>query len=208
VKQCSAFAAAAVVTVVACTAAALPVLMPLSAVAQANPTMTNVIPEGGASAVQGKVQSVDPNTRTITIAPSSGTALPLVAPANVGIDNLEPGDVVSAHYTRAVAFLLVPPGAEERPGSMTATVDQAARRPGQIGPQATEIRGAVTKINGPRSFDIVDAGGGGVYTVQVTDPARVALVQQLKVDDRLTVSVGPLVLTSLAKCGPFGLVCG
>jgi len=183
--------------------------MPSRAVAQANPTMSNVIPEGGSSAVSGKVQSVNPNTRTITIASSSGPPLPLVAPATVGIDNIEVGDVVSAHYTRSVAFLLVPPGAEERPGSTTATVDQtAARRPGQIGLQATEIRGAVTKIDGPRSFDVVDATGGGVYTVQVTDPARVALVQQLKVVDRLTVSVGPLVLTALAKCGPFGLICG
>jgi hypothetical protein len=140
--------------------------------------------------------------------PSSGPALPLVAPASIALDNLEAGDKFSAHYTRSVAFLLASPGTGERPGSTTATVDQTARKPGQIGPQAAEIRGAVTKINGPRSFDIVDTTGGGVFTIQVTDPARVALVQQLKVGDNLTVSVGPLVLTSLAKCGPFGLICG
>jgi hypothetical protein len=195
-------------TAVFCASVVVPIMLPSRAVAQANPTMTNVIPEGGSSAVDGKVQAVDPNARTITIVPSSGPALPLVAPASIGLDNIETGDKVSAHYTRSVAFLLASPGAGERPGGTTATVDQTARKPGQIGPQATEIRGAVTKINGPRSFDVVDATGGGVYTIQVTDPARVALVQQLKVGDSLTVSVGPLVLTSLAKCGPFGLICG
>jgi hypothetical protein len=179
-------------TAVFCASVVVPIMLPSRAVAQANPTMTNVIPEGGSSAVDGKVQAVDPNARTITIVPSSGPALPLVAPASIGLDNIETGDKVSAHYTRSVAFLLASPGAGECPG----------------GPQATEIRGAVTKINGPRSFDVVDATGGGVYTIQVTDPARVALVQQLKVGDSLTVSVGPLVLTSLAKCGPFGLICG
>jgi len=195
-------------TVAFCASVVVPIMLPLPAAAQANPTMTNVIPEGGSSAVDGKVQAVDPNARTITIAPSSGPALPLVAPARVGLDTIEAGDKVSAHNTRSVAFLLASPGTGERPGDTTATVDQTAHKPGQIGPQATEIRGGVTKINGPRSFDIVDTTGGGVFTIQVTDPARVALVEQLKVGDSLTVSVGPLVLISLAKCGPFGLVCG
>jgi hypothetical protein len=195
-------------TAVLCTSLVVPMMLPSRAAAQANPTMTNVIPEGGSSAVDGKVQAVDPNARTITIVPSSGPALPLVAPASIALDNLEAGDKVSAHYTRSVASLLASPGTGERPGGTTTTVDQTARKPGQIGPQAAEIRGAVTKINGPRSFDIVDTTGGGVFTIQVTDPARVALVQQLKVGDNLTVSVGPLVLTSLAKCGPFGLICG
>jgi hypothetical protein len=103
-------------TAVLCASIALPVMLPARASAQVNPTMTNVIPEGGNSAVSGKVQSVNPNTRTITIAPSSGAALPLVAPASVGIDNIEAGDMVSAHYTRSVAFLLASQGTGERPG--------------------------------------------------------------------------------------------
>lgn len=206
-KQSSALVAVAVATSVACGAAVLSVAAPPRAFAQSNPTMSNVIPEGGKGAVSGKVQSVNADTRTIVIAPSSGQALPVVAPTGFDLGSVEAGDMVSAHYTRSVAFLLVPPGAEERPGSTSGTVDRAARTPGHIGPQATEIRGAVTKVNSANSFDIVDASGGGVYTVQVSNPARATLVQQLKVGDRLTVSVGPLMLTDLAKCGPLGLVC-
>jgi hypothetical protein len=66
------------------------------------------------------------------------------------------------------------------------------------------LKGVVTQLNGPSSFDLVDASGGGVYTIQVTNPARVALVQQLKVGDTVTVDVTPLILTSVAKCGWFG----
>jgi hypothetical protein len=38
----------------------------------------------------------------------------------------------------------------------------------------------------------------------VTDPARVAQMSQIAVGETITVSVGPLVLTAIAKCGWFG----
>jgi hypothetical protein len=43
-----------------------------------------------------------------------------------------------------------------------------------------------------------------VYTIQVTDPARLALVKTLKVGDTVAISVGALTLTAVAKCGWFG----
>jgi hypothetical protein len=200
-------AAATAATAVLCASAVIPAMLPTRASAQANPTMTNVIPEGGSYSVRGKVEAIDPAARTLTIMPESNTPLPMTAAPGVDLGDIEAGDTVSAHYSRAVAFLIASPQAQPPPRGATGTVDQAARTPGGIGPQATQLTGAVTKLNSANSFDVVDAGGGGVYTVRVTDPARVALVRQLKVGDTVTVSVGPLVLTSIAKCGWFGLGC-
>jgi hypothetical protein len=201
------FLIASSATALLCATAALPVTLPTRAAAQANPTITNVIPEGGNYSAKGKVQAVDPAARTLTIMPESGAPLPMTAGPGVNLAEIEVGDTVSAHYSRSVAFLMANPqaGMSQRAGADT--VDRAAGAPGGIGPQATELTGAVMKVNGPDSFDVVNASGGGVYTVKVTDPSRVALVQKLKAGDTVTVSVGPLVLNSVAKCGFFGLVC-
>jgi hypothetical protein len=66
------------------------------------------------------------------------------------------------------------------------------------------IVGRVVKLDGPSSFDVVNANGGGVYTIKVTNPTRQAAFKLLKVGDSVTVSVSPLIVTSIAKCGLFG----
>jgi hypothetical protein len=169
--------------------------------------MTNVIPDGGSFAVKGNVQAIDPGARTLTIAPSSGSPLPLTTAPGVSIDNLSTGDTVSAHYTRAVTFVVGTPNVAVPATEDTKTIGQVAQTPGGIGPNAAVISGTVVKLNSASSFDVVNVNGGGVYTIQVTDPARLAIVKILKVGDSVTVSIGPLVLTSVAKCGLFGLVC-
>jgi hypothetical protein len=200
------FLAASTSTALLCASAVLPAMQPTRAGAQANPTMTNVIPEGGNYAVQGKVQAINPGAGTLTIMPASNTPLPMTAGPGVNLANanIEVGDTVSAHYTRSVAFEMASPQTRVSDRGASETLGQLARKPGGVGPGAMNLKGVVTQLNGPSSFDLVDASGGGVYTIQVTNPARVALVQQLKVGDTVTVDVTPLILTSVAKCGWFG----
>ncbi len=61
------------------------------------------------------------------------------------------------------------------------------------------------KVDNANSFDVVNPTGGGVYTIQTTDPARAALIQTLKAGDSIAVSIGPLIVNSIAKCGVLGL---
>jgi hypothetical protein len=65
------------------------------------------------------------------------------------------------------------------------------------------VVGRVVKLDGARSFDLVNANGG-VYTIKTFDPTRQAAVGLLKVGDSVTVSASPLIVTSIAKCGLFG----
>jgi hypothetical protein len=173
--------------------------------APANPTMSNVIPDGGNFAVAGRVHAINPAARTLTIAPSSGQPVALTAPAGISLEGLSAGDHVSAHYTRAVTFVVGTPDASTP--RATQTVGQMARTPGGIGAGASVIVGRVIKVDGPGAFDIVNVDGGGEYTVRSTDPTRVAALRAVKAGDSVTASVGALTLTSLARCNLFGLIC-
>lgn len=187
-----------------CAAAFTPVVLSTPAAAQANPTMTNVIPDSGSFAAQGKIQAINPGAGTLTIINASGTSLPFTVAPGVSLANLATGDTVSVHYSRSVTFVVGTANVAVPPNTATSTVGQVAKTPGGIGPEAAVISGSVVKLNSPSSFDVVNVNGGGVYTIQATDPTRLAIVKLLKVGDSVTVSVGALVLTSVAECGWFG----
>jgi hypothetical protein len=171
----------------------------------ANPTMTNVIPDGGTGAIQGKVQALDPNNRQITIVSSSTNApTTLVVAPHVRLDDINTGDSVSAQYSRTVFFVITGRGAQAPAPSKT--VEQFAHTPGGIPPEGLQLAGTVIKINPGHSFDVVNPNGGGVYTVQVTNPQRIAMLSTIKVGDTVAVSVSPLTVDSLTECGFFGCI--
>jgi hypothetical protein len=58
-------------------------MLPTRVAAQANPTITNVILEGGNYSARGKVQAVDPAARTLTSMPEANTPLPMTAAPGV-----------------------------------------------------------------------------------------------------------------------------
>lgn len=186
---------------------AIPLLSVPSAHAQGappHPEMSNVIPDGGWGGIEGKIGAIDLHTRVLTIAPKSGYAVQMHAGPEVRLDDLEVGDDVDAIFTRNVLWLVTPSNQESAAGQTT-TVGAVAHAPGGPGPLATQINGRVTKIdNSGHRFDIVDATGGGVYTVVVTDPARYAMMDALQVGSGLTVMMSPLTITTLEKCGWFG----
>jgi hypothetical protein len=201
------FLAATTALAFACATAFLPLMAPREAAAQDNPTMTNVIPAGGHYSVQGKLQSLDQAAMTLTLVSDKGGTLPItIGPeAEDDVSNVSVGDVVNVHYTRSVTFVAGSPNVNVSNVPATATVGQVAQTPGGIGPNAATIVARIVKVDGTNSFDVVNANGGGIYTVKVTNPARQQALKMLKVGDSVTVSVGPLIATSVAKCGVFGM---
>src|SRR4051794_11173750 len=166
--------------------------------------MTNVVPEGGDYAAQGKVQALDPGALTQTLAPENSSPVPMTIAPGVDLSDVAVGDVASVHYTRSVTFVVGTPNVSVSKVAATATVGQVAQTPGGIGPDGATVVGRVVKRDAPSSFDVVNANGGGIYTINVANPARQAAAQMLKVGDSVTVSVSPLIVTSIAKCGLFG----
>jgi hypothetical protein len=145
----------------ACSAALAPLILPASVAAQPNPTMTNVIPDGGNFATQGKIQALDPGASTLTIVPESSPPIPMTVAPGVNLTDISVGDVASVHYTRSVTFVVGSPNVAAP--QATTTVGQVAQTPGGIGAGASTIAGRVVKLNGPTSFDVVNANGGGIY---------------------------------------------
>jgi Cu/Ag efflux protein CusF len=168
----------------------------------AHPTMTNIIPDGGTGAIQGRVQAMDPDNRQITIVSSSNAPTTFVVAPHVRLDDIKTGDSVSAQYSRTVFFVITGRGAQA-PAPST-TVEQFAHTPGGIPPEGLQLAGTVIKVDAGHSFDVVNPTGGGVYTVQVTNPQRIAMLSTIKVGDTVAVSVSPLTVDSLTECGFFG----
>ena len=66
----------------------------------------------------------------------------------------------------------------------------------------TQISGLVVGIRpAAHTVDVANPTGGGVYTIQASDPSRDALIDSLKVGDMVTAVVGPPLATSIESEG-------
>jgi Cu/Ag efflux protein CusF len=166
--------------------------------AQDNPTLTNVVPESASITIHAKIQAIDPSTRQVTLTGRSGTSVTTVAGPNVRLELLKVGDTVNAKYYRAVAFLVSQPGTPAPEDQMTQMIAQPVQAPGGIGVRTTRVSGLVVGIDmAAHSLDVVNPSGGGVYTLDVTDPARIASLSQLKVGDTVTAVVSQALAVSI-----------
>lgn len=164
------------------------------AVAQGNLTAKNVIPESAGVSLIATIKSIDPATREVALEGQSGATVRLTAGPAVRLDLLKVGDVVNAKYYRSVGFLVSPPqenGQTPVPdASMTEVLARPAQAPGGIGLRLTKISGIVVGLDlAAHTIDLTSAGGGPVYTVEVTDPARIAALSQMQIGDIITAVV-------------------
>jgi hypothetical protein len=184
-------------------ATALTPALPRPAAAQANPSISNAIPASELATLYGKITHINPKTRSITLRGRSGVSVTIIAGPAVRLELLKTGDTVTAKYYRSVAFLVVPPsggGGTPAPANdgMAALLAQPAQAPGGIGVRVTKITGMVVGIDlAANRLDLVNPTGGGVISVDVTDPARIAAMAQLKVGDRITAVVSEALAVSV-----------
>lgn len=201
--MCSSLArSTALATMLACASIVAPVALPHPAAAQANPTMKNVIPESAAMTIHAKIQAINPTTREITLQGRSGTTVTVTAGPVVRLDMLKVGDTVNAKYYRSVAFELSTPqagnAAPQSNDEMMQITAQQAQAPGGVGVRLTKVQGLVVGIDeAAHSLDVVNPSGGGIYTINVTDPARIAMLSQVKVGDTITAVVSQALAVSV-----------
>jgi len=172
------------------------------AAAQQHPVLKNVIPESASMTIQAKIIGVNPSTREVTLQGRSGNTMTVTAGPVVRLDMLKLGDTVNAQYYRSVAFgLSAPKGGDQAPQSkdgMIEMTDQPAEAPGGIGVRIIRVQGLVVGIDRTaNSFDMVNPSGGGVYTIEVTNPERIARLSEVKVGDTITAVVSQAVAVSI-----------
>jgi hypothetical protein len=180
---------------------ALPALSDRAA-AQANPTLSNVVPESAAVTVHAKITAIDPSTRAVTLVGASGNAITVAAGPLVRLDLLKVGDRVNAKYYRSVGFVVNPPaggnGVPVSNDQIQQLTAQPAQAPGGVGVRLTEVSGTVVGLDlAAHSIDLVNPSGGAIYTVDVTDPARIALLGTLKLGDTITAVISQALAVSI-----------
>jgi hypothetical protein len=171
--------------------------LPVPALAQGS-QFSNAIPESAAITLQAKIRSIDPANRHVTLVGGSGQVVVLTAGPSVRLEMLKSGDTVNVKYYRSVVFLLVPPGAPVQENQISDLVVQNAQAPGGYGIQRIRVSGLVVGMDmAAHSIDVVNPAGGGVYTIDVTDPARQMAMSALKVGDTITAVVSQALAVSI-----------
>jgi len=172
------------------------------AAAQQHPVLKNVIPESASMTLQAKITAINPSTREVTLRGRSGNTVTVTAGPVVRLNMLKIGDTVNAQYYRSVAFgISAPKGGNEAPRSkdgMVELADQPAEAPGGVGVRLIRVQGLVVAIDrAANRFDVVNPSGGGVYTIEVTNPERIAKLSEVNVGDTITAVVSQAVAVSI-----------
>jgi Cu/Ag efflux protein CusF len=194
-------ASAAVAAIIAVTASVTTLAIPHRAAAQST-TMQNVIPQSEEVTLQAKIKKIDATTRAVTLESPSGQKVTVTAGRLVRLNLLKVGDTVNAKYFRSVAFAVNgPSGGNGTPMSndqMAAVAAQPVQAPGGVAVGMIKISGTILEIDlASNSLSIVNPSGGLVYTVDVTDPARQAMLSSLKVGDTVTAVVSQVLAISI-----------
>jgi hypothetical protein len=139
------------------------------------------------------IVSFDPATRHLVVRKDSGeTASFKVPPELRNVQNLKPGDVITATYYLETEFALSPPN-QPMPAD-TDTVIAARARQGEL-PAAViashmVVTGAVLGIDTKaHTLRVVSPQGGEVHTLAVSSPEGRRLMGQLKPGDKITAYV-------------------
>jgi hypothetical protein len=165
-------------------------------------TMTNVIPQAEAVTLQAKITAIDPSTRAVTLKGASGNSVTVTAGPLVRLNLLQVGQTVNAKYYRSVAFVVNPPrGGNGVPVSQTQfsqVTMQPVQAPGGVAVRMVKISGTVVGVDlSSNSISVVNPSGGQVYTIDVTDPARVAMLPSLHVGDTINAVVSQVLAVSI-----------
>jgi len=195
---------AAAATLIACAAPGLSIALSHVAAAQGNPTLSNVIPNSESATLQARITAINAKTRAVTLVGASGDKVTVIAGPAVRLEKLKVGDRINAQYYRSVAFIVRPPtGGNGTPVSddqITQVIAQPAQAPGGVGVTLVKISGTVVGIDlAAHRLDLVSPSGGGVYTIDVTDPSRIAMLGSLKVGDTITAAVSQAFAISIER---------
>jgi Cu/Ag efflux protein CusF len=194
-------ASAGVAAIIAVTASVVTLAIPHSATAQST-TMRNVIPQSEEATLRAKIKKIDITTRAVTLESPIGQEVTVTAGPLVRLNLLKEGDTVNAKYFRSVAFAVNGPSGGNVPpisnDQMAAVAAQPVQAPGGVAVGMITISGTIVGINlSSNNLSIVNPSGGLVYTVDVTDPARRAMLSSLNVGDTVTAVVSQVLAVSI-----------
>jgi Cu/Ag efflux protein CusF len=193
----------AAAAMIVCAAVTVPLIShPANAQMQSGPVMQDVIPQSEEVTLQATITKIDPSTRAVTLHGAGGNTITVVAGPIVRLNLLQVGQTVNVKYYRSVAFFIRPPkggnGVPVNDNQMMQATAQPVQAPGGVAVRVVKVSGTIVSIDhSSNSLSIVNPSGGLVYTIDVTDPARIAALSSLNVGDTISAVVSQVLAISI-----------
>jgi hypothetical protein len=151
---------------------------------------------------------VDHDTRLITLRGTDGAEATIEAGPEVrNFDQLKVGDIVTAHYQRALALELLPAGSASTGVAIEGGAVGAPKgeRPGMTGGHSVTIVAKLAAVDMKNHTVTLVGDDGEKHVIEVKDPARQARMNQLKVGDMVRITyVEAVAVTVTSQSKPKG----
>jgi Cu/Ag efflux protein CusF len=153
------------------------------------------------------VVAVDQQSRFVTLKGPKGKEVTVEAGPEVHIDQLKPGDQVTAHYQSAIALELLPAdsvaaGTEVESGTSSGALQG---KPGMATGRSISVTSKLTAVDLKHHTVTLTGADGKERVIEVKDPARQARMSKLKVGDMVRITyVEALAVTVTPKAKPKG----
>ncbi len=144
-----------------------------------------------------KVETVDPDDRTIAFTTPDGQVLVLpVSPSAGNLANLADGSTANVTYSQIVTMLNL---RQKGPGSKEARRDQMNVKPNKTDIEAGRFTLTVTAVDLPNNtVSVIEGDGGAVRTYKANTIAKQDMLKKIKVGDVVIGLTTPLMVTAVS----------
>ena len=144
-----------------------------------------------------KVETVDPDDRTIAFTTPDGQVLVLPVSPNAGnLANIADGSTANVTYSQIVTMLNL---RQKGPGSKEARRDQMNVKPNKTDIEAGRFTLTVTAVDLPNNtVSVIEGDGGAVRTYKANTIAKQDMLKKIKVGDVVIGLTTPLMVTAIS----------
>ncbi|GEP58093.1 hypothetical protein RSO01_52590 [Reyranella soli] len=144
-----------------------------------------------------KVETVDPDDRTIAFTTPDGQVLVLPVSPNAGnLANIADGSTANVTYSQIVTMLNL---RQKGPGSKEARRDQMNVKPNKTDIEAGRFTLTVTAVDLPNNtVSVIEGDGGAVRTYKANTIAKQDMLKKIKVGDVVIGLTTPLMVTAVS----------
>ena len=144
-----------------------------------------------------KIETVDPDDRTVAFTLPDGQVLVLPVSSNAGnLAAINDGSTANVTYTQVVTMLNL---RQKGPGSQEARRDQMNVKPNKTDIEAGRFTLTVTAVDLPNNtVSVIEGPGGPVRTYKANTIAKQDMLKKIKVGDVVIGLTTPLMVTAIS----------
>lgn len=144
-----------------------------------------------------KIESVDPESRTVAFTSATGQLVILPVANGVGnLDAIDDGTMANVTYSEVVTMLNL---RQKGPGSQLARKDQMAAKPNQTDVEAGRFTLTVVGVDlAKNTVQVIADRGGPVRTYAANTIAKQDMLKKIKVGDVVIGMTTPLMITAIS----------